>query len=249
MVSLEKCISIVGIGRMGRVFAQKLADSRRLVLYDRDIDQAAAAAARVGACAAASLEEAAECGTVILAVPDREVLSCIEYFNSLKKELIVVNVATSVPQDVLEQTVKYPVRGISVKIIGHAGEMTLGMKPVIIVNSAPADLAEQACRLFAPMGCVITGEADDVATINTVAAEVVLEAAVQIENTLRRRGYYNSLVIRSAIGQVAAGVLKAYADDDLGPFAREIVQAVQAKLAGDPDQEAAAARGQQEERQ
>ena len=249
MVSLEKCISIVGIGRMGRVFAQKLADSRRLVLYDRDIDQAAAAAASTGARTAASLEEAAACGTVILAVPDREVLSCIEYFNSLKKELIVVNVATSVSQAVLEQTVKYPVRGISVKIIGHAGEMALGMKPVIIVNSSPADLAGQVCRLFAPMGSVITGEADAVAAINTVAAEAVLEAAVQIESTLRHRGYDNSLVIRSAIGQVAAGVLKAYAADDLGPFAREIVQSVKAKLAGDPGQDSAAARGRQEERQ
>ena len=244
---MEQCISIVGIGRLGQVFAHKLADSHRLVLYDRDIDQAAAAAAGTGACIAASLEEAVECGAVILAVPDREVLSCIHYFNSLKKELIVVNVATSVSQAVLEQTVKHPVRGISVKIIGHAGEMALGMKPVIIVNSTPADLAEQACRLFASLGCVITGEADDVAAVNTIAAENVLKAAVQIENTLRCRGFDNSLVIRSAIGQVAAGVLKAYADDDLGPFAREIVQSVKAKLAGDTGQDSAAANGRQEE--
>jgi hypothetical protein len=36
-------------------------------------------------------------------------------------------------------------------------------------------------------------------------------------------------IVKSAIRQVAAGVLKAYADQDLGPFARNIVRSVRAK--------------------
>ena len=59
--------------------------------------------------------------------------------------------------------------------------------------------------------------------INSVATEEALKAAVSIECLLRSSGIADAEKIRGALSQVAPGVLRAYAEDDLGPFARSIV--------------------------
>ncbi len=87
-----------------------------------------------------------------------------------------------------------------------------------------------ARELFEPIGDIIVGKSDSVTAVNTIAAQKALEAAVNIEETLINGGVTDSNVIKSAIRQVAAGILKAYTNDDLGPFAREIVRAIRAKL-------------------
>ena len=219
---------------MGSVLATRLAGSWRLAIYDRNSHKAAAVAAATGAVVLSGLTEAAACGRVILAVPDKEVLSCLQEFNAIEQELVVFNVATNVPQTIVENAAASHIRCISVKIIGHAGEMALGFDPVIVVNEQPQSLTKVARQIFSAVGHVIVGQADQVTEINTVAAEKALEAAVRIEDELHRRGYEQTEVIQSAISQVAAGILKAYANDDLGPFAKEIVREVQSKMSTNP---------------
>ena len=85
-------------------------------------------------------------------------------------------------------------------------------------------------EIFQVVGQVIVGRADIVHTINTIAAEKALEAAVGIEEALKEEHITEPTIIKSAIKQVAAGILKAYADEDMGPFAREIVQSVKNKM-------------------
>ena len=56
---------------------------------------------------------------------------------------------------------------------------------------------------------------------------------MHIESTLRHKlDVGDSAVIQSAIGQVAAGTLKAYAAGDLGPFARDIVRQLKKNAEG-----------------
>ena len=143
--------------------------------------------------------------------------------------MIAISVATNVAQHVLAETAARHVKCIGVKFVGHAGEMALGLDPVIIVNDRPGELSVLAAELFAAAGQVVIGKADVVGYINTVAAEKALEAAVAIEEGLQLQGVTHPAIIKSAIRQVAAGILKAYADQDLGPFARQIVRAVRAK--------------------
>lgn len=225
-------VGLIGVGRMGRVLALRLVGAESLFqvrIYDRDSRKLAAAAEELNLTPAASLEEAILPGTVILAVPDREVISLIKEFNRMKPEkpLNVINIATKVEQQVLENIAGDFVRCISVKFIGHADEMALGAQPVIVVNEQPAQLALLAQMLFAQAGKVVIGRADQVAVVNTTAANQALAAAVTIEEQLIRLGFSREMVT-SAISQVASGVMKAYAADDLGPFAREIVQELRA---------------------
>lgn len=225
-----KHVGLIGVGRLGRVLAGKLAGHVELKIYDREEARLQEVAAELGVAAANSLEELAELGTVILAVPDREVISLIKDFNQLHQPMIIINVATNVAQHVLEAAAAKQVSCIGAKFIAQAKEIALGAEPVIIVNEQPVELVGLVQEIFSPVGKLVIGNADAVTYINTQAAEKALTAAVLIEETLRCQPYANADVIKSAIGQVASGILKAYAADDLGPFAREIVRAIRAKL-------------------
>lgn len=223
-------VGLVGIGRMGEVLARKLAGVVNLYLLDRDLCRTQQLAAELNVSAANNLAEIAQLGRVILAVPDREVISCLKDFNEMKQPLVVINVATNVAQRVLNEIAAAHIKCIGVKLIAHAGEMALGLEPVIIVNERPPELVDEAVALFQPVGKVVVGRADMVSSVNMAAAEAALAAAVQIEENLHLQGITDPLIIKSAIRQVAAGILKAYANNDLGPFARDVVQALKAKL-------------------
>lgn len=225
-----KEVGLIGVGRMGKVLSKKLAGHVKLKIFDRDESQLQAVAEEIGIPTATSLEELAELGTIILVVPDREVISLIKDFNQMERTLIIINVATNVARHVLAATASPQVKCIGAKFIAQAREIAMGAEPVILVDERPAELAALVQEVFAPVGKIIIGNADAVTYINTQAAEKALTAAVLIEETLRCQPYANADVIKSAISQVAAGILKAYAEDDLGPFAREIVRAIRAKL-------------------
>lgn len=223
-------IGLVGIGRMGRVLAKLLAGHVELCLFDRNEEQMNVIAAELAISTVDSLEDIVTMETVILAVPDHEVVSCIKIFNQIQKPMTVINIATNVAQHMLEQIAAPHIRCICVKFIGHADEIALGQRPVIIVNQFPADIVSQMVEIFQRVGQVIVGRADIVQTINTIAAQKALEAAVGIEEALKGQNITEQAIIKSAIKQVAAGILKAYADGNMGPFAREIVQSVKNKI-------------------
>ncbi len=223
-------IGLVGVGRMGRALAARLAEEHDVCIFDRDQVRLETVSHELSLTKMESIEEMAHMGTVILAVPDREVISCIKVFNQLPHPLAVINIATNVNRHIIRETAAGHVKCISAKIVGHADEMALGQKPLIIVDDRPEDLVELVCKVFAPAGDVIVGRADVVSLINTIAAEKVLSAAVSIEETLRQQKITDPAIVKASIRQVAVGTLKAYADGNLGPFAREIVQAVQAKM-------------------
>lgn len=223
-------IGLVGTGRMGRALAAGLADTADLYLFDRDAARLKTIAAELKLPAVENMEELVNLGTVILAVPDREVISCIKDFNQQSQPLQVINIATNVGRRVLQQTSARHVRCINAKFISQADEMLLGQRPVILIDDWPPELVPAVRQLFQAVGDVIVGRADLVAAINKSAAETVLTAAVNLEETLRQQNITDPKIIKAAIRQVAVGTLKAYADSDLGPFAREIVQSVRARL-------------------
>jgi len=222
-------IGLVGVGRMGRVLANSLVGHVELCLFDRKEEQMKGLATELAISTVDKLEDIVKMGTVILAVPDHEVVSCIKIFNQLKEPMTVINIATNVAQHMLEKIAAPHVKCICIKFIGHADEIALGQRPVIIINQFPSEIVPEMVEIFQRVGQVLVGRADIVQTINTIAAEKALEAAVGIEETLQRQNIIDQAIIKSAIKQVAAGILKAYADGNMGPFAREIVQSVKSK--------------------
>lgn len=223
-------IGLIGVGRMGKALTARLADHFDLTIFDRDTSLLTAVAEEYGLQVGTSIEDMSNLGTVIMAVPDREVISCIKTFNQIQQPLKLINIATNVDRNILREMPAKHVQCISAKIISQADEMMLGQRPVIVIDERPPELVPLAQEIFAGVGEVIVGKADLVSMINTIAAERILTAAVNIEESLLQQNIADPAIIKAAIRQVAVGILKAYADSNLGPFAREIVQVVRSKM-------------------
>ncbi len=222
-------VGIVGIGRMGKVLAEKFVEHFDVIIYDRNIDDCKICLKNMNIQVAETFLELIQAEIVILAVPDHEVINIVKEFNHVTNKLSIISIATNVSQSVLSETAKPEIKCINVKIIGHATEMALGAKPLIIVNYAPKELVDTAIELFSHVGDVRIGKADIVTVVNRIAAKAAVNAAVEIEKTLYFQGISDPEIIKIAISQVASGIVKAYAYGDLGPFAREIVRAVKTK--------------------
>jgi 3-hydroxyisobutyrate dehydrogenase-like beta-hydroxyacid dehydrogenase len=216
-------IGVIGTGRMGRILAARVATRHEVVLYDSNIAGAQAVAATLELKSVSSLAEM-DVDAVVLAVPDSEVASCLEALRETPTRWNVFSIATNISREVLTGLEGERVRCLNAKIIGHAGEMERGAKPVIVVDAGDTELIAIARQIFDCVGSVTVGEADQVKLINRVATEEALKTAVAIEKLLKSAGIVDAKMVWGALAQVAPGVLKAYSEDDLGPFAREIVK-------------------------
>jgi pyrroline-5-carboxylate reductase len=221
-------IGMIGAGRMGRILAARMALEHEVVMYDAAFSGAERVAEDLRLKAVASLDEM-NVDAVVLAVPDSAVESCIAKLREGNKPWKVFSVATNISREMLAAMAEEKVPCLNVKIIGHAGEMSRGQNPVVVIDEGAIDMVRMAQQIFASVGTVLVGNADQVKRINSVATEEALKAAVTIERELLSAGITDAELLRGALSQVAPGVLRAYAEDDLGPFARGIVKALHDK--------------------
>jgi len=221
-------IGMIGTGRMGRILAARMAEAHTVFLYDTDTAGAKKVADSLQLTAVASLAEL-NVDAVVLAVPDSAIGPCLAELKATGKSWKVFSVATNISREMLAGLAGEKVQCLNVKLIGHAGEMNRGEKPVIVVDAGDNDMIRHAQQIFATVGSVLVGNADQVKLINGVATEEALKASVAIETVLRAAGITDPEMLRGALSQVAPGVLRAYSEDDLGPFARNIVNALHDK--------------------
>ena len=221
-------IGMIGAGRMGRILAARMALEHEVVMYDADVSGAKKVADALRLTAVASLAEM-NVDAVVLAVPDSAVESCIMKLRDVDKPWTVFSVATNISREMLAAMAEEKVSCLNVKIIGHAVEMSRGQNPVVVIDEGAIDIVREAQQIFASVGTVLVGNADQVKRINSVATEEALKAAVAIERELLLAGITDPEKLRGALSQVAPGVLRSYAEDDLGPFARGIVKALHDK--------------------
>ena len=224
-------LGIVGAGRMGKILAQSLSKAFDVVIFDSNTAGMKKVSAELGLSAVESLT-ALEVERIILAVPDGAVRGCVEELTRQGVTASVFNVATNTSRDELAAMAGDKLRCLNVKIIGHAGEMERGAEPAIVVDEGETETVQQALEIFQCVGCTLVGDADAVRKINICATEAALKAAVALEEALCNNGIADPRLIKAALSQVATGVLRAYAEDDLGPFAWGIVCALRDKSDG-----------------
>lgn len=218
-------VGVIGTGRMGRILSERMTKVHEVTLLDADGEAAKAAAAALGVRSVQTLAEL-DVEAVVAAVPDSAVESCVKAWRAAGKAAPLFSVATNISREMLAEFDAGAHLCLNVKIIGHAGEMSHGAQPILIVDDQDLGLVETARAVFAPVGEVVTGEADRVKQINSLITEAALKAGVEMEAGLRGIGVMDERIIRAALSIVGTGVLRAYAEDDLGPFARGIVNAL-----------------------
>ncbi|MEW6723148.1 MAG: pyrroline-5-carboxylate reductase [Candidatus Micrarchaeota archaeon] len=92
-------IAVIGIGRLGTVFAKALSRGHELILIDRDFERAKAVASDIGAQPVRDLAAAKDCQMAVIAVKPAHVE---EVVRQLKDAPLIVSCAAGVPLKKLE---------------------------------------------------------------------------------------------------------------------------------------------------
>jgi len=112
---------------------------------------------------------------------------------------------------------------IDAKIIGHAGSMSEGHPGLVVVRTDDQAAFHLIKSQLPGFQEVVLGDADLVAKINEAGTVEALRIAVNLRKQLRAISVPETW-IPVVLKTVCAGVVKAFADDDLGDFGREMVK-------------------------
>ena len=222
-------IGIIGLGRMGSFLAEQFADKYDLLLFDINSERKNDMASKLKASAAEKLSEMNNAGIIIMALSTEALPKAAEELGAfLDKENILVNIATTLPREEVEEAVPGNIKVVSAKIVGHAKEMRLGIKPIIVVDGPEAEAVQEVKAIFKELGRVVETKEEYVAKMNSIASEEGIKAALQIKKIMEQEG----LPIdwwETAVHLVAAGTMKAFASGDIGPFARRLMDKMENK--------------------
>lgn len=217
-------VFIMGSGRMGEILAGSVSKDHAVIVYDRDEQKGKAVAERVGCRYGRPAGELPGADAAILALPPAVTVAALESVRQfLSPGTVVINIATTVLKEVLRPVLSGACHLVGAKIVGHYREM--GEKPVILVDADTEKGMQAAALLFSGLGRVVPGDERLVQLINTVATREAFRAAARIEDLLREAGV-DPRLISSALRVVAAGSIKSYAEGDIGPFARQLLQEI-----------------------
>lgn len=219
-------IAIVGTGKMGSLLAERLAGPGREILLIGREPLKTYQAAREAGCRAGTLEMAAGAAgaaVVILALPAAAVLPVAKQLEPyLGPGTLLVNIATSAPTEPIRQAVAgRGVKVAGVRFIGHALETRRGEIPILAVATDDEGVFSCLSEIFGPLGPVVRGEDDLAQKINTAATRAGIRTALALEKELATLGIEKDF-LHTAIVNVAAGAMKAYARGELGDFARQL---------------------------
>lgn len=226
-------VTILGAGRMGSFIAKRIPEGIEILIVDTNENVARALAKGLAARWSTRMDAVEGSRFVFVLLPAQVVREAVqEMLPYLDGGSVIVNMATTVSKEDLGLGWRNPnipensnlPKMVSVKIIGHYREMELGERATIVIEqSADEQAKQQLCQLLSEAGDIVSGPTDLVAVINTIASEEGIRAAVAIDRKLREQGVPEEW-IQAAIRLPAAGTMKAYALNDLGPFALEVIR-------------------------
>ncbi|WP_100405161.1 hypothetical protein [Bacillus solitudinis] len=111
---------------------------------------------------------------------------------------------------------------IPCKLVGHANQMKEDNQGLFVIPEQYKLYKGTVKRLF-PNVRIVTGEEMEAFEANKLATEASVTMMIQLEQRMREAGLSKELVSQS-LSQTVRGVTKAYVDNDLGGFAKRIVE-------------------------
>jgi 6-phosphogluconate dehydrogenase (decarboxylating) len=217
-------VAVIGAGRMGSVIAGQLPEGTKKIIIDQEMKKARLLAERVGGTPAGSYEAVSEADLISVVIPAQDVNDAIEKLMSTAKAgALILNMATSAHIDSAVIAKNPSVTVIDAKIIGHAGAIAEGNPGIVVVKTDDQTAFNLIRNQLPGFREVVRGDTDLVSKINEMATVEAIRIAINLK---KRLGSMNVPAdwITVAIKTVCTGVVKAFADDDLGDFAREMVK-------------------------
>ncbi|WP_162008004.1 NAD(P)-binding domain-containing protein [Heliorestis convoluta] len=226
MEKREERVALLGAGRLGALIVKRLPKEVELLVIDKEEEVARNVASMTAASYSTSIEDVQEATVAILTLPAPIVIPVLQELQSkgIGNNTLFINMATTITAEKIKSAgIDLPVVGV--KVIGHFREMELGEEGLLVIDATEKERYQRIAELLKDLAPSVPGPADQVAFVNSVAAEEGIRAALRVEKRLRQAGVPEEW-IAVALRVPTAGTMKAYSINDLGPFARELVQRI-----------------------
>ena len=227
---MNRKVAVVGAGRMGSIVAGQLPGDVESIVIDLNAEQARKTAEAVGAGAwSADIADASDADLIALVLPTPAVApASVAAAAAAKPGAIVLNMATKgdMPPELKTQ---YPdVTFADAKIIGHAKSMRLGAPCRVICNAEEEKDFLFIAHVLSGYASVERGDSSLVPLINSIGSSEGVRAAVHCRKLLKQYNIPKEWE-DTVIYTVCAGTMRAYAEDDLGEFARKLADKIEAE--------------------
>ncbi|WP_316525661.1 NAD(P)-binding domain-containing protein [Kitasatospora brasiliensis] len=220
-------VAVVGLGRLGAVLADRLAERLTVLLHDADPKVTRQVAVDLSLPDMEPRELLAAADTVLLCVPPAETARVLRRLATLARQLgrrpLFVNMATSVPTHELPDV---GLEVVGLKPVCQFAAVALGLKTVL-VTSAPHRIGLLR-TLAADLGEVVLGPEEVVGPANRAATKASLRACAELAAELTERGLPAELV-KAAIRNVFVGTALDYPPPDSNTYTRSVLDELAAE--------------------
>ncbi|HWI64176.1 MAG TPA: NAD(P)-binding domain-containing protein [Symbiobacteriaceae bacterium] len=204
-------VAIVGAGRMGSLLAQRIPVGYRKVIISRDRAGAAQVADEVGGLASDQISAVRGCQVIFLAVPGQAVTQLVRDMAAhLADTALVVNMAPEIMTGDLAADVPN-VRLAAAKILGHARELQMGARGVVVLDHIDEEAEDRLRQLLEPLGPIIRGSESMVLDAGGAIVQAMQDAARTLTSRLTALGLERHLA-QVVLAGAAPGVLRNLAE-------------------------------------
>lgn len=223
-------VAVIGAGRMGSVVGRQLPDDVEKLIIDINEAKAKVLAEEIGGSYASTLDAAKMADVIAVMLPTPEIDAVVNQLVRVAKDgAIIMNMATNgtVDEKVREKNDRIII--VDTKIIGHAMSMVQGSPAYVVVKTEDQVLLEKIQYVLPGFTKVLMGNADIIPEIAKIGSSEGIRAAIMVRKLLKRYNIpkdWEDIVIYT----VCAGTMRSYVENDLGHFAKELAERLEAEL-------------------
>ncbi|WLR53047.1 hypothetical protein LC040_09230 [Bacillus tianshenii] len=210
-------IGLVGIGRLGTAILAH--NYQNIGIYHYDTKKAQQFIKETEHIDLLSIEDLSQLDVCIFALPPQQIETLLTKLQEKETTTTFINMATALSTTSLRE--KFPqLHLIGVKYMGNAATLKTRGDGLFI---AETELPKELVSFYEQAGRVVVDDETIVQHVNQTATKIALQASLEMEQQLRSEDVKQAY-IQEALQSVAPEVLRAYSRDELGGFARAILQ-------------------------
>jgi hypothetical protein len=222
-------VAIVGAGRMGGVVGRQLPEDVKKIIIDIDEEKAKSLAEEIGGIYAISLDGAKDADIISVVLPTPAINSVMDELTGIAKDgAILMNMATNGTVDIKIVAKNDKLHIVETKIIGHAMSMSQGSPSYVVVNTEDKGIFNKVQYILPGYKKVVMGDTKIVPDIARIGSTEGIRAAVAVRKLLKQYNIpkdWEDIVIYT----VCAGTMRSYVENDLGHFAKELADRLEAE--------------------
>ncbi|MFC0562035.1 hypothetical protein [Halalkalibacter alkalisediminis] len=218
---------IVGSGRLASMVLTVMRENNETYLYGRNEETVTQLLKQFSFIKKGHQNMFSQVNEVFLCLPPSSYESFLTtHQNVFSKKVTFYHMATAL----LEKDVKKMVEGkrvIPLKLAGHATVAKKEQNGLFVIPEHVRHERESIANCFPSMGVEIASE-EDVLLANQLGTEAAVTTVMKLTETLKQH-HISSAIAKQTINQTLQGVITGYQTNDLGGFAKKIVEKLKQK--------------------